>query len=219
MRVLLVEDDEMIGTDLNRALQGSGWSVDWVKDGELAQSALTDGGYACVLLDLGLPERDGIEVLRIARLRGDTTPVVVLSARFAINDRIAGLDVGADDYLPKPFDFQELLARMRAVVRRRGGAAQSILGGVAVRLDLSTREALRSDGEREVLTAREFTLLHALLERPGVVLSRDQLEHRIYGWGEEVQSNAVAVLIHGLRRKLGADAIRTVRGLGWRVAE
>lgn len=186
---------------------------------ELAQSALEDGGYACVLLDLGLPERDGIEVLRNARLRGDTTPVLVLSARFAINDRIAGLDVGADDHLPKPFDFQELLAGMGAVVRRRGGAAQSILGGVAVRLDLSTREALRSDGQREVLTAREFTLLHALLERTGAVLSRDQLEHRIYGWGEEVQSNAVAVLIHGLRRKLGADSIRTVRGLGWRVAE
>lgn len=219
MRVLLVEDDEMIGTDLNRALQGAGWSVDWVKNGELAQSAMTDGGYACVLLDLGLPERDGIQVLRIARSRGDTTPVVVLSARFAINDRIAGLDVGADDYLPKPFDFQELLARMRAVVRRRGGAAHSILGGVSVRLDLSTREALRSDGRRDILTAREFTLLHALLERPGAVLSRDQLEHRIYGWGEEVQSNAVAVLIHGLRRKLGAESIRTVRGLGWRAAD
>lgn len=219
MRVLLVEDDEMIGTDLKRALQGAGWSVDWVKDGRLAQSALADGGYACVLLDLGLPARDGIDVLRNARLGGDTTPVLVLSARFAINDRIAGLDVGADDYLPKPFDFQELLARMRAVVRRRGGAAQSILGSLSVRLDLSTREALRSDGQREVLTAREFTLLHALLERPGVVLTRNQLEHRIYGWGEEVQSNAVAVLIHGLRRKLGADSIRTVRGLGWRVAE
>jgi len=219
VRVLLVEDDEMIGTDLNRALQGAGWSVDWVKNGELAQSAMVDGGYACVLLDLGLPERDGIQVLRIARSRGDTTPVVVLSARFAINDRIAGLDVGADDYLPKPFDFQELLARMRAVMRRRAGVADSILGGVSLRLDLATREALRSDGRRDILTAREFTLLHALLERPGAVLSRDQLEHRIYGWGEEVQSNAVAVLIHGLRRKLGAESIRTVRGLGWRAAD
>jgi two-component system OmpR family response regulator/two-component system response regulator QseB len=217
MRVLLVEDDEMIGQSLVRALGGNGWSVDWVKEGLLAQSAMADGGYACVLLDLGLPKRDGIEVLRRARAQGDHTPVLVLTARDGIDDRITGLDVGADDYLVKPYEFRELLARMRAVIRRRDGSAHSVIGGADVQLDLTTREVL-VQGERSQLSAREFALLHALLERPGAILSRDQLESRIYGWGEEVSSNAVDVLIHGMRRKLGADAIRNVRGLGWRIA-
>jgi DNA-binding response OmpR family regulator len=217
MRVLLVEDDEMIGRSLRQALEGAGWSVDWVRDGSLAQSALDDGGYACVLLDLGLPERDGTDVLRRARARGDVTPIVVLTARGGLEDRIDALDVGADDYLLKPFAFRELMARMRAVVRRRDGAAQSLIGTPALQLDLGTREVLVA-GAREALTAREFALLHALLERPGAILSREQLEHRIYGWGEEVSSNAVDVLIYGMRRKLGPDAIRNVRGLGWRVA-
>jgi DNA-binding response OmpR family regulator len=217
MRVLLVEDDEMIGHSLVRALGGNGWSVDWVKEGLLAQSAMADGGYACVLLDLGLPKRDGIEVLRRARALGDHTPVLVLTARDGLDDRITGLDVGADDYLIKPYEFRELLARMRAVIRRRDGAAHSVIGGSDVQLDLTTREVL-VQGERSQLSAREFALLHALLERPGAILSRDQLESRIYGWGEEVSSNAVDVLIHGMRRKLGADTIRNVRGLGWRIA-
>ncbi|MGK6308422.1 response regulator [Variovorax sp. DT-64] len=217
MRTLLVEDDEMIGSSLRHALEGAGWSVDWVRDGALAQSAFADGGYTCVLLDLGLPRQDGTEVLRRARERGDTTPVLVLTARDGLEDRIQGLDLGADDYLLKPFEFRELLARMRAVIRRRDGAAHSVIGGAGLQLDLTTREVLR-DGEREALTAREFALLHALLERPGAILSREQLENRIYGWGEEVTSNAVDVLIHGMRRKLGPDAIRNVRGLGWRVA-
>ena len=217
MRVLLVEDDEMIGQSLVRALGGNGWSVDWVKEGLLAQSAMADGGYACVLLDLGLPKRDGIEVLRRARAQGDHTPVLVLTARDGIDDRITGLDVGADDYLVKPYEFRELLARMRAVIRRRDGSAHSVIGGADVQLDLTTREVL-VQGERSQLSAREFALLHALIERPGAILSRDQLESRIYGWGEEVSSNAVDVLIHGMRRKLGADAIRNVRGLGWRIA-
>ena len=217
MRVLLVEDDEMIGQSLLRALGGNGWSVDWVKEGLLAQSAMADGGYACVLLDLGLPKRDGIEVLRNARGQGDRTPVLVLTARDGIEDRITGLDIGADDYLIKPFEFRELLARMRAVIRRRDGSAHSVIGGTELQLDLTTREVL-VHGERSQLSAREFALLHALLERPGAILSRDQLESRIYGWGEEVSSNAVDVLIHGMRRKLGADAIRNVRGLGWRIA-
>jgi DNA-binding response OmpR family regulator len=217
MRTLLVEDDEMIGRSLRQALEGAGWSVDWVRDGSLAQSALDDGGYACVLLDLGLPERDGTDVLRRARARGDVTPIVVLTARGGLEDRIDALDVGADDYLLKPFAFRELMARMRAVVRRRDGAAQSLIGTPALQLDLGTREVLVA-GAREALTAREFALLHALLERPGAILSREQLEHRIYGWGEEVSSNAVDVLIYGMRRKLGPDAIRNVRGLGWRVA-
>ncbi|WP_298932989.1 response regulator [uncultured Ramlibacter sp.] len=217
MRVLLVEDDEMIGQSLQRALEANGWSVDWVKEGLLAQSALADGGYACVLLDLGLPKLDGTEVLRKARAQGDRTPVLVLTARDGVDDRILGLDIGADDYLIKPYEFRELLARMRAVIRRRDGAAHSIIGSDALGLDLTTREVL-VQGERSQLSAREFALLHALLERPGAILSRDQLESRIYGWGEEVSSNAVDVLIHGMRRKLGAEAIRNVRGLGWRIA-
>ena len=219
MRALLVEDDEMIGASLSQALETAGWSVDWVRDGLLARSALIDGGYACVLLDLGLPGQDGTEVLRQARGRGDLTPVLILTARDGVDDRIQGLDLGADDYLLKPFVMGELLARMRALVRRRSGAAQPVIGGgSALQLDLGTREVLCRSGQRETLTAREFALLHALLERPGAILSREQLEQRIYGWGEEVTSNAVDVLIHGMRRKLGADAIRNVRGLGWRVA-
>lgn len=217
MRALLVEDDDMIGRGLTHALKGAGWSVDWVRNGALAHSALADGDYSCVLLDLGLPGLDGTEVLRRARARGDLTPVVVLTARDGVEDRVLGLDTGADDYLLKPFEMSELLARMRAVVRRRSGAAQSLLGNGPLQLDLATREVLQ-DGVRGALTAREFALLHALLERPGAILSREQLENRIYGWGEEVSSNAVDVLIHGMRRKLGPDAIRNVRGLGWRVA-
>jgi two-component system OmpR family response regulator/two-component system response regulator QseB len=170
-----------------------------------------------VLLDLGLPKRDGVEVLRQARSSGDQTPVLVLTARDGVDDRITGLDIGADDYLVKPYDFGELLARMRAVIRRRDGAAHSVIGGQHVQLDLTTREVM-VQGERSQLSAREFSLLHALLERPGAILSRDQLESRIYGWGEEVSSNAVDVLIHGMRRKLGAETIRNVRGLGWRIA-
>ncbi len=216
MRVLLVEDDVMIGQNLAQALGREGWSVDWVRDGVLAQGALDDGGYSCVLLDLGLPRRDGVEVLRHCRARGDVTPVLVLTARDGLDDRIRGLDLGADDYLLKPYEFRELLARMRAVIRRRDGSAHSLIGSAGLQLDLTTREVLVA-GVRGELSAREFALLHALLERPGAILSRDQLEERIYGWGEEVSSNAVDVLIHGMRRKLGADLIRNVRGLGWRV--
>lgn len=220
MRVLLVEDDDMIGRSLQQALETNGWSVDWVRDGLLAQSALADGNYACMLLDLGLPKRDGVEVLRQARARGDATPVLMLTARDGVDDRIGGLDVGADDYLVKPYEFRELLARMRAVIRRRDGSAHSVIGNDVVKLDLTTREVL-VNGEASALSAREYALLHALLhallERPGAILSRDQLENRIYGWGEEVMSNAVDVLIHGMRKKLGADVIRNVRGLGWRI--
>jgi DNA-binding response OmpR family regulator len=217
MRVLLVEDDEMIGQSLREALSAQGWSVDWVKDGQLAESAWADGDYACVLLDLGLPRRDGVEVLRQARSRGDATPVLVLTARDGVDDRVNGLDLGADDYLLKPYQLRELLARMRAVIRRRDGSAHSVIGNAALQLDLTTREVILQGG-RSQLSAREFALLHALLERPGAILSREQLENRIYGWGEEVTSNAVDVLIHGMRRKLGPDTIRNVRGLGWRVA-
>ncbi|HEY0956700.1 MAG TPA: response regulator [Roseateles sp.] len=218
MRALLVEDDDMIGNSLAQALGRAGWSVDWVRDGEPARTALADGGYACVLLDLGLPRLDGLSLLRQLRGRGETTPVLVLTARDGLDDRIAGLDLGADDYLVKPFELGELLARMRALLRRASGSAQALLGaGAALQLDLNTREAVRG-AQREALTAREFALLRALLERPGAILSREQLEQRIYGWGEEIGSNMIDVLIHGMRRKLGADAIRNVRGLGWRVA-
>ncbi|MEH4158424.1 response regulator [Klebsiella variicola] len=216
MRALLIEDDVMIGANLKRALEGVGWSIDWVKDGILAFSAWIDGDYTCVLLDLSLPRDDGLNVLRKARAKGDTTPVLILTARDSIEERIRGLDAGADDYLLKPFDFQEMLARIRAVIRRNHGAADSIIGTKDIQLDMNTREIIFY-GCREQLTAREYALMYALLERPGAILSREQLENRIYGWGEEVTSNAVDVLIHGMRRKLGNEVIGNVRGLGWRV--
>lgn len=218
MRILLVEDDNMIGQSLRQALTENGLTVDWVKDGMLAQDALTQGSYAAVLLDLGLPRRSGLEVLRRARQDGDRTPMLVLTARDGVDDRVAGLDFGADDYLVKPFELRELLARMRAIIRRFGGHAQSTIGTAQTQLDLSSRE-LSHDGTSILLSAKEFRLMHALLERPGAILSRSQLEERLYGWGEEVSSNAVEVLIHGVRRKLGADVIRNVRGLGWRVSK
>jgi DNA-binding response OmpR family regulator len=215
MRILLVEDDVMIGQSLRQALTDNGLTVDWVSDGVLAQDALTQGSYAAVLLDLGLPRRSGLEVLRRARAEGNRTPMLVLTARDALDDRVAGLDLGADDYIVKPFELRELLARIRANIRRVGGHAQSIIGTSATRLDLDGR-SLSHGGATHTLSAREFHLMHALLERPGAILSRTQLEERIYGWGEEVVSNAVEVLIHGVRRKFGAEVIRNVRGLGWR---
>ena len=218
MRILLVEDDNMIGQSLRQALAENGLTVDWVKDGVLAQDALAQGGYAAVLLDLGLPRRSGLEVLRRARQDGDRTPMLVLTARDGVDDRVEGLDIGADEYLVKPFEMRELLARMRAIVRRVGGHAQSTIGTAETQLDLSSRE-LTHAGASILLSAKEFRLMHALLERPGAILSRTQLEERLYGWGEEVSSNAVEVLIHGVRRKLGADVIRNVRGLGWRVSK
>jgi DNA-binding response OmpR family regulator len=214
MRILLVEDDVMIGQSLRQALADNGLTVDWVADGILAQDALAQGSYAAVLLDLGLPRRSGLEVLRRVRADGDRTPMLVLTARDALDDRIAGLDLGADDYLVKPFDLRELLARMRAVIRRISGHAQSTIGTERTQLDLEGR-SLAHAGVTQSLSAREFHLMHALLERPGAILSRAQLEERIYGWGEEVSSNAVEVLIHGVRRKFGADVIRNLRGLGW----
>ena len=209
MRTLLVEDDEMI-RKLVRGLERSGWSVDWVRDGLLAQNALADGSYTCVLLDLGLPKADGLEVLRRARDRKDDTPILILTARDGLGERVQGLDLGADDYLLKPFELAELLARMRAVVRRRHGASNSILGSGSVQLDLTTREVLHN-GKREALTAREFALMHTMLERPGAIFSREQLESRIYGWGEEVMSNAVDVIDtqHASQAGSGCDPQRS----------
>jgi two-component system OmpR family response regulator len=216
VRVLLVEDDRMLGAALLQALHDASYAVDWVQDGATASTALDGHDYELVLLDLGLPQRDGIEVLRRLRARGDATPVLIITARDSVDQRIEGLDIGADDYLGKPFAVGELLARLRALVRRRAGASTSTLTNGVVALELATKLAV-ANGVSHSLSHREFALLQALMLRPGAVLSRAQLEQSIYGWGEEVESNAVDVIIHGLRRKLGANRIRNVRGLGWRV--
>lgn len=216
MRVLLVEDDRMIGESVQKGLRQEGFSVDWVQDGQAAEVALQAESYDCALLDLGLPRKDGIEVLRGLRARHNDVPVVVVTARDAVTDRIHGLDSGADDYLVKPFDLEELAARVRAVVRRREGRAEPLIEHLGLTLNPATREA-SLEGKPLVLSAREFAVLEALTARPGAILSRAQLEQRLYGWGEEVESNAVEVFVHSLRKKLGADFIRTVRGVGYMV--
>lgn len=215
MRLLLVEDDPMIGESLREALRRQGFAADWLRDGETAEAVLASGErFDAVLLDLGLPKRGGLDVLRQLRGRGDTTPVVVLTARDAVGDKVAGLDAGADDYLVKPFELDELLARLRAVARRHGGRSSSALQVADLRLDPATREVTRA-GRPVLLSAREFALLEVLLERPGAIVSRAQLEDRLYGWGEELESNAISVYMHQLRKKLGADLLHTVRGLGY----
>ena len=216
MRILLIEDDPMIGEAVSLALKDAAYSVDWVRDGLTANSVLELAEHQCVLLDLGLPKRDGFEVLRHLRQSGSTTPVIIITARDDIEDRIKGLDLGADDYMVKPFDVSELLARLRAVVRRLGGQSNSSLSNGKVSLDQATREASCGDIV-ELLSAREFSLLQALLLRPGTILTRTELESRIYGWNEEVESNAIDFLIHGVRKKLGASVIKNVRGAGWMV--
>jgi two-component system OmpR family response regulator len=216
MRVLLIEDDPMIAAAVQVALRDAAYAVDLVRDGETADRVLRDGQHQVVLLDIGLPRRDGLSVLRRLRERGNRVPVLLITARDAPADRVRGLDLGADDYVVKPFDMDELLARMRAVLRRHSGHADAQLGNGVVSLDPATREARRGD-DRVTLTAREFALLHALLLRPGTILTRAQLEDRLYGWNEEVESSAVDFLIHGVRRKLGADLIKNVRGAGWMV--
>ena len=216
MRLLLVEDDRMIGESLRRALRQSGYAVDWVRDGRAADGALVSERFDLVLLDLGLPERDGMEVLRALRARADRTPVIVLTARDALASRVQGLDAGADDYLVKPFELDELLARIRAVVRRQSGRAEPAIEVGGVTLDSSTRE-VRREGVPLALSAREYAVLEALMLRPGAILSRAQLEDRLYGWGEELESNAISVYVHQLRRKLGDGFIHTVRGVGYYV--
>ena len=214
MRVLLIEDDIMIAKGIVSGLKSAGMSVDWVRDGVQAQAALREGGYAIALLDLGLPGADGLEVLELARAKGVETPVLVITARDGVDDRVHGLDLGADDYLIKPFELRELQARMRALIRRRAGRATSVLIAGSSELNTETHELSR-DGVTDVLPAREYALMLALVERPGRILSRSQIEDRIYGWGEEVESNAVDVLIHSVRRKFGKDVILNVRGAGW----
>ncbi|WP_280152503.1 response regulator [Piscinibacter sp. XHJ-5] len=214
MRLLLVEDDRMIGDTLRAALRLEGHAVDWVRDAVAAHATLASERFDLVLLDLGLPQGDGLDVLRALRARGDSTPVIVLTARDGVGDRVAGLDAGADDYLVKPFELNELNARIRAVLRRHSGRAQPVLSHGGVTLDPATRQVTR-DGQPVLLSSREFAVLEALMARPGALLSRAQLEDRLYGWGEEIESNAVSVYIHQLRRKLGADFIRNVRGVGY----
>jgi two-component system OmpR family response regulator len=216
MRVLLVEDDRMIGAAVEQGLKDAAYAVDWVTDGESAVQAAQIETYELALLDLGLPEIDGREVLRRLRTLSHRLPVIIVTARDAIDDRIDGLDLGADDYLVKPFEIRELLARMRAVLRRQASGSSPILSNGKISLDPATREASHS-GETSLLTAREFALLQALLARPGVILSRSDLERHIYGWNQEVESNAIEFLIHMIRKKLGAMAIRNVRGVGWMV--
>ncbi|MBU2830113.1 response regulator [Acidithiobacillus ferriphilus] len=217
MRMLLVEDDRMIGEAITVALQDAAYAVDWVRDGETAWRAIGNQEHQAVLLDLGLPKLDGRDLLRKLRATGNTLPVIIITARDALADRVDGLDLGADDYLVKPFEMDELLARLRAIIRRQGGQATPILSNGLLQLNLSTREVQHGDAQ-VLLTAREFALLQALLLRPGTILSRAQLEERLYGWNESVESNTIDFLIHGIRKKLGAKAIKNVRGAGWMVA-
>ncbi|MCW5704837.1 MAG: hypothetical protein CFE29_28900 [Bradyrhizobiaceae bacterium PARB1] len=211
MRILLIEDDPMIGKSLVRALRDQGMSVDWTTSDIEGEEALAVGGHALVLLDLGLPGKSGLDVLRTARAAGNKIPVVVLTARDDLDNRIAGLDLGADDYITKPFEVRELVARMRAVMRRQSGSARSVLEAGGITLDMETHEvAFR--GNHVLLPAREFALMRALMDRPGAILSREQIEKRLYGWGEEAESNAVDVLIHSVRKKFDKDIIQNVRG-------
>jgi two-component system OmpR family response regulator len=216
VRVLLVEDDPMIGDALRVALHDASFAVDWACDAAAAEEALLESEPQVIVLDLALPDMDGLELLKRMRAARCSASIVVVTARDAVEARVHALDAGADDYVVKPFAVEELLARMRAVVRRQSGQPLPVLTNGIVSLQPATRVASRGDVS-VVLGAREFSLLHALLLRPGAILSRAQIEERVYGPGEEVQSNAVEFLIHGIRRKLGSDAIRNVRGAGWMV--
>jgi len=216
MRILLVEDDLMVGEAVRKGLRQDGFAVDWVQDGAAAELALRQEDYALVLLDLGLPQKNGLAVLQELRAAGNKVPVLIATARDAVADRVAGLDAGADDYLIKPYDLEELSARMRALLRRQAGRADSLIVVRDVSLNPATREVLLQ-GRPVTLSAREFTLLQAFLDRPGVVLSRAQLEEKLYGWDDSVDSNAVEVHIHALRKKLGSDFIKNVRGIGYLV--
>ena len=214
MRVLLVEDDRMIAEAVSTALGQDGHVTDWIVDGTAALSALSHSRFDVVLLDLGLPRKDGLSVLRQLRERGDVTPIIIITARDDVRSRVAGLDSGADDYLVKPFDLDELAARMRAAQRRSAGRGDPVIEHGDLRMNPVTREVRRA-GELVTLSAKEFAVLEALLLRPGAVLSRAQLEDRLYGFGDTVASNAVEVYVHALRRKLGSDVIRTQRGAGY----
>jgi two-component system OmpR family response regulator len=221
MRILLIEDDPMIGSELQGALRNDGIAVDWIQDGSQGFSAIQLEPYDLILLDLGLPGMDGTELLRKVRLGGNKTPILVITARDTLDDRIKGLDLGADDYIIKPFELKELQARIRATLRRHHGFASDQLTNGLMTLDIQTHEvwchADLNTTAPQVLSNREFSVLHALMSRPGAILSRNELESRVYGWGEEVESNAIEYLIHSLRKKLGSRQIKNVRGVGWMV--
>lgn len=218
MRLLLVEDDLMVGTSTCKALQMEGFTVDWVRDADKAALALDAVSYALMLLDLGLPKKDGLTLLREYRKKGNSTPTIIITARDDVENRVAGLNCGADDYLVKPVDLRELVARIRAVTRRHAGQGNPELARGSLRLNPMTHEVFQNE-QPVALSPREFALLQALLQAKDSVLSRSELEERLYGWGEEVASNTVDVHIHNLRKKLGTDAIRNVRGIGYIVAE
>lgn len=216
MRLLLVEDDSMIGRAVKQSLTQAGHAVDWVADGTLGLAAVANDVYDLVVLDVGLPGLDGLSFMRRLRAAQERIPVLVISARDGVADRIAGLDAGADDYLLKPFDLAELLARVRALLRRQGGAASNVLVAGKLCLDIARRTVVQ-DGREVNVTAKEFALLEALLRRPGAIVSRERLEESVYGWADDIGSNTVEVHLHNLRRKLGLETIKNVRGLGYRV--
>jgi two-component system OmpR family response regulator len=206
----------MIGEALVTALRDEAYAVDWVREGMAAGKALQSQEHQAVLLDLNLPKRDGLELLRELRSKGSAVPVIIITAREAVAERIRGLDLGADDYVPKPFEVNELLARLRAVIRRKGGQAGAVLTNGTVTLDPVTRE-VRLGENFCVLTGREFAVLHALLLRPGAIVGREELKRRVYGLDEPVESNVIDFVIHSLRKKLGPDVIKNIRGMGWMV--
>jgi len=218
MRLLLVEDDSMIGESVRKALRQDGFTVDWVLDGQAAEAAVGNETYDLLLLDLGLPKKSGLDVLKSLRQSGNRIPILILTARDAVSDRVLGLDAGADDYMVKPFDVEELEARIRALCRRQAGRVDSIIKLGDVTLNSASHE-VHLNGQQVILSGREFALLSAFLDRPGAVLSLTQLEEKLYGWGDEVGSNAVEVYIHALRKKLGADFIKNVRGVGYMVSK
>lgn len=217
MRVLLIEDDRMIGESLEESLRHEGYALDWVADGEAALLALRGEMYDAILLDLGLPRRHGLEVLAQYRDRGGSAPVLIITARDGVADRVRGLDAGADDYLIKPFELEELFARLRAMIRRRSGRGRPQLSHRGLTLDPATHEAT-FNGQPVALSAREFQLLLALMDPPGVVVSRTALQDKLYGWNREVESNTVEVYVHSLRRKLGRGFVKNVRGVGYKLA-
>lgn len=216
MRVLLAEDDKLIGSAIEQRLKEESFALDWVQNGASALNALDMHNYDLLLLDLGLPGKDGMQVLRQIRSGNHQLPVIIITARDDLDERVKGLDLGADDYLVKPFAMKELLARIRAVNRRLQGIRSTVLSNGIIELDPISHQVVRENLEL-TLTSREFALLQALLQRPGAILSRSDLEDRIYGWNEEVESNAIEFIIHSLRKKLGSDVIKNVRGVGWMV--
>lgn len=216
MKLLIAEDDPLIGAAMEQGLRMGGFAVDWLRDGKNAETALLQTAYSLLVLDLGLPGQDGLTVLRHLRQSDNRVPVLIVTARDAVSDRVAGLNLGADDYLVKPFDLNELVARARALVRRHAGRARPELCLGALQVNPLTRE-VHLEGRVLKLSQREFTLLEMLLETPGAVFSKEQLEERLYGWEGDVSSNAVEVHLHNLRKKLGADWIRNVRGVGFKI--